>query len=473
MFKMKNECRKLYIKKIFCLAATAAALCCIFLTGCSTRGRNMETERERVDEKKTETVSFSPEPAETPFLFAPGTFLNGKNIEGMTNEEVSALAEKLKEEAQESYECILSYNNNEYRLKSGDIEMDSDAEKVIKKAMKEGGGNYELKFTPLDTPKLREKLKIIADEAGTAPSAPDFKINEQASYANEVPRFLPVNAKNGSKIDIEGTVRKITAGETAFSLPVEITEYSGDGSNGFPDLLSSFVTSFNAGGLNSKGRVHNLKKASKIINGTVVTPVKSFSCSKTLGERSKENGWAAAPAFSNGGTETVNVYGGGICQISTTMYNAVLKADLKVIARRPHSKKVHYVDGGMDAAISGNNIDFIWKNNTADNVYVFMWVNNADNTLHCELYGKMPERDFDEIIIKSEFVKTIPPAEPEFTVDYSLKDGECILKNNAVEGRLYKVYKLYMKNGKVLRKTQVNETQYLMHPAVFAVSPRK
>lgn len=471
MFKMKNKRRKLYIRRISCFFLTALIFLCAMLTGCSAGENSTEAERKKENEKGTETA-VPPEPSETPFIFAPGTFLNGKNIAGMTREEAAASAENLKIEAQESYECTLLHNNAEYRLTGDDIEMDSDAEEILERAMNEGGGEYELQFTPLDTPKLREKVKSIADETEMFPTAPDFKMNEQPFYG-DVPRFVPENAKNGLKIDIDAAVKKITAGETAFRLPVKIIEYSGTDSNEFPDLLSSFVTSFNAGGLNSKGRVHNLKKASKIINCTVVAPGKSFSCSKTLGERSRNNGWAAAPAFSNGGIETVNVYGGGICQISTTMYNAVLKADLKVIARRPHSKKVRYVDGGMDAAISGNDIDFIWENNTASNVYVFMWVNDADCTLHCELYGKKPERDFDEIIIKSEFVRTVPPAEPEFTVDYSLKDGECVLKNNAVEGRIYRVYKLYMKNGKVLRKTLVNETQYLMHPAVFAVSPQK
>ena len=420
MLKNKKRNGKIRIYRKFCIAVNIFLLCCILFAACNTGGGNKETERKNEDERETEKASASPEPTETPLPFAPGTFLNGNSISGMDYEEAMELAEKLRLEAQENYECTLVIGENEYRLTSDDMEIASNAETLLEQAMNEGGGEYELKFAPADTSALREKLQSISDGIETFPVAPEIKINKAKSYEN-IPRFLKTGACQGSELDIDGTVEKITAGEKSFSPPMIKTEYAGKAADGLPQLLSSFVTSFNAGGLNSKGRVHNLKKASEIINGTVVAPGENFSCSTVLGERSEKNGWAPAPAFSNGGLETVDTYGGGICQISTTMYNAVLKADLKVIARRAHTKKVRYVEGGMDAAISGNDIDFIWKNNTAANVYVFMWVKNADNTLHCELYGKIPERDFDEIIIKSEFVRTVPPAEPEFTVDYSLK----------------------------------------------------
>lgn len=457
---LKNKIK--YIQKFkpskFCAAALNVLLCCAFMSACDTENGKIENFN----------LSVSPKPAESIGIFASETYLNGNNISGLTMEKALELADKLTLEASENYECIINYDNTGYRLTKADLEIKSNAEELLPLAVNKGAGNYELKFAPVDTPKLRKALKDIADKSEKPPAAPDFAVNIRDSYKN-APRFIPINEKDGARLDIGGTAERITAGERIFEAPSEAVKYKGPISAEFPELLASFATSFNAKGLNSKGRVHNLKKAAKLTNGSIVSPGKRFSCNKTLGKRSKKRGWALAPAFSNGGTETVNMYGGGICQISTTIYNAALKADLKIISRRGHTKKVRYIEGGLDAAISGDNVDLIWENNTLGNVYVFIWINGSDNSLRCELYGKKSVADYDEIIIESEFVKTIPPTEPKFLPDKNLKPGECVLKTKAAAGRIYRAYKLYLRNGKIIRKKLIDETQYLMRPAVYSI----
>lgn len=101
-----------------------------------------------------------------------------------------------------------------------------------------------------------------------------------------------------------------------------------------PELRASFSTSFAAGSLCSENRVHNITKGALLIDGSIVPAGQTFSCNDSLGVRSRENGWLPATAFANGGAETRQEYGGGICQISTTLYNAVLRSDLEIIARR-------------------------------------------------------------------------------------------------------------------------------------------
>lgn len=91
----------------------------------------------------------------------------------------------------------------------------------------------------------------------------------------------------------------------------------------------------------------------------------------------QENGWLPATAFANGGAETRQEYGGGICQVSTTLYNAVLRSDLEIIARSGHTRKVRYIGGGLDAALSGKDKDFVFRNNTDSDIYVFMWVDES------------------------------------------------------------------------------------------------
>lgn len=126
----------------------------------------------------------------------------------------------------------------------------------------------------------------------------------------------------------------------------------------FADELSSFST----GNLGNSNRTNNITLACKALNGTVIKPGEIFSYNQCLGQRTPEKGYKKAGAYVNG--ETVQEYGGGICQVSTTLYNCVLYANLEVVARSAHAYPASYVKLGMDATVSWGNPDFKFKNNT-------------------------------------------------------------------------------------------------------------
>ena len=140
---------------------------------------------------------------------------------------------------------------------------------------------------------------------------------------------------------------------------------------------------------NGSGRVHNIKKAAGMINGTIVNPGEVFFppmiysvIEPTLtGGKTAPRSYRAAP-------QPENQPGGGVCQVSTTVYNAVVMADLDIVYRQGHSRVSDYVDGGRDATIDSGRIDFQWKNNTGSPVYVFTWVESSKQQMHCEIYGE-------------------------------------------------------------------------------------
>ncbi len=191
----------------------------------------------------------------------------------------------------------------------------------------------------------------------------------------------------------------------------------------------------------------NIKKAVGIINGYVLAPGEEFSTNTVLGPRTYALGWEPAPAIVRGGSE--DQAGGGVCQVSTTMYNAVLKADLEIVHRRGHSLQLGYVDGGLDATINTDTIDFIYKNNTAHNVYIFCWVDGSDKKVRFEIYRMPFSGDYDEIKLSSEKVETLrPDGEMLITVDMSKPPGYKEQVVGRRDGSVYKTYKHFYKNGK-------------------------
>lgn len=124
------------------------------------------------------------------------------------------------------------------------------------------------------------------------------------------------------------------------------------------DILGEFTTEFNK---NNKSRSHNLALAANAINGTIVEPGEVFSFNKTVGSTSKANGYKLAKVFVSG--QESKGYGGGVCQVSSTLYNAVEQAGLEVVEIHHHSRSVGYVENGQDATTSNRGkLDFKFEN---------------------------------------------------------------------------------------------------------------
>ena len=168
-------------------------------------------------------------------------------------------------------------------------------------------------------------------------------------------------------------------------------------------------------------RCHNLEKACGMVYGTVLQPGEEFSANTILGDRTLSNGWKPAPAVIAGGADHEDQPGGGVCQIASTTYMAVLYGDFEVTARRPHSTPSGYPNG-LDATINTvtGYIDFKWKNNTESPCYVFTWIDTKNYTVNCSIYGQPFPDTFDEIELSSTLVEPLEPGVPEYEVKNSL-----------------------------------------------------
>ena len=202
------------------------------------------------------------------------------------------------------------------------------------------------------------------------------------------------------------------------------------GTEAFPDLLAKFSTNYNA---RDTDRTTNLRLAAEKINGTVLMPGETFSYNTVVGERTIAAGYKEAAMYQNG--EVVDGLGGGICQISTTLYNAVLYSNLEIVERRNHQFVPSYASAGRDATVVYGSIDFRFKN-TRNPVKILCTVSGG--VAKCEIYGLKENPDYD-VEITSRVTQTTAT---------SIKS---------------ETYKTVRQNGQVISSERINKDTYKRH----------
>jgi|LSQX01.2.fsa_nt_gb vancomycin resistance protein YoaR len=218
------------------------------------------------------------------------------------------------------------------------------------------------------------------------------------------------------------------------------------------DIVASFSTSFNA---NKTDRSYNVKLACERINNSILLSKDVFSMDKALGSRTAENGYKQAPVIVNG--LLIEGIGGGVCQVTTTLYIAVLKAKLNIDERRSHSMRLSYVEPGQDATIAEGYIDFKFSNNKPYAILI-----NAEvigNKIVIRLLSRKDIFNYD-VRLKSVITEEIPSGE-EVVVDSSLTPGERVVEKAAVNGVKTAVYReTYDKSGKLIEREKISEDIY-------------
>ncbi|MBC8137026.1 MAG: VanW family protein [Fibrella sp.] len=233
-----------------------------------------------------------------------------------------------------------------------------------------GDKAYDVNVTPafkMDDKSLTKQLAAVGAKIAVQPK------NARAKMVEGVLQITQPEQK-GVALDADATrtallkngVESLRGGEQVAMVITETEpKMTSDNLGNVNTLLASYTTSF---GSSSAARQSNIRKATAHMNGTLLAPGEVFSYNDIVGPRSPRLGWRNAPTYQDG--QVVPGPGGGICQTSTTLYNAVLRANLKVVERRNHSMPVHYVPAGCDATVDYGSQDFKFANNTPGPVYV-------------------------------------------------------------------------------------------------------
>ncbi|MEL7602475.1 MAG: VanW family protein [Bacillota bacterium] len=214
-------------------------------------------------------------------------------------------------------------------------------------------------------------------------------------------------------------------------------------------LISQFSTSFAKSPYNASGRVANIKQAAGLIDGTRLQPDEEFNINAILGPRNKANGWHLAAGIRDGRYQ--QEYGGGVCQVSTTLFNAVMMADLEISERHLHSWPSGYVDIGRDATISTDGPNFRFINTSDCDIYVFAQTDSSKK-ITVSLYGK-PLPDDMHIKISSKRIATLSSLGEDVLLDESLPANTRLVYREARRGKKSETYKEYYDaNGGLVRR---------------------
>lgn len=408
-------------------------------------------------------------------------FIEDIELSGMNEEEaLAALQARVAEQGEQKVTLKLEEEEMEVTLAELGVYIE-DAEALVKEAMAYGKSGGVWKRNSQLKKLQKEKMVLEADYAideELAKAVLEKKMENvdkgtvDATIKRENGVFVVTDEQRGITVDMEASHNALTlffSGDwenkdaviTLVSM-VDEPQVTRADLEQIEDLLGSYTTYCGTGG----GRVKNIETGASKMDGTVLLPGEEFSADAMMRPYTTENGYEEAGSYLNG--KVVQSMGGGICQVSSTLYNAVILAELEVTQRQPHSMLVSYVEPAMDAAIAGDWKDLKFKNNYETPIYVEAYVKNGNITFN--IYGKENRADNRKIEYISETVET-QKADPEFEEsDAAL--GKIEQVDSEYVGMTAKLWKVVYEDGKEVERTLVNTSKYSSSPAVYSVGTK-
>lgn len=282
-----------------------------------------------------------------------------------------------------------------------------------------------------------------------------YKEPKDAYYTTQPFTIYPHEDGVDFAISIEEAKKILKEDKSEYEIPLKYTTPAKTtrdiGAEAFPDLISKFSTKYD---VTLKNRTTNLELASNKINGYVLLPGEEFSYNKVVGERTIAAGYKEAAMYSGG--EVVDGLGGGICQISSTLYNVAVKANLDITKRSNHQFVTSYVDAGKDATVVYGSIDFKFVNTRKYPIKIMSTVQNG--IVEMKIFGVKEDVEYD-IEIETETLNYIPYS-VKYIEDPTLDAGIEKVKQYGAQGRKTKAYKVCRLNGVVVSKTLLSTDTY-------------
>ncbi len=406
-----------------------------------------------------------------------GIYLNDISLEGKTIEEAEGMVNEYVEELLQKNITLKMTGDHEVTITPGDIGLYWSNPEILEEAASIGKkGNiverykikkdlqFENRRLSLQFNVDRELVKhVLSDQCAV------YNVEARnATLSRENDAFVIHEGQTGMVVDENASLSLIcdffTGGwngeDTSIDLVVAVDEPLGSKEelSRVKDVLGSFTTSFKTSG---SSRSANVRNGCALINGTTLYPGEEFSTYDTVSPFSEANGYYMAGSYLNG--QVVDSLGGGICQVSTTLYNAVLLSELQVTERHNHSMIVTYVDPSADAAISESaGKDFKFVNNTSAPIYIEGYTTD-DKQIGFVIYGEETRDEGHRVAYESEVVsKTYPDTEVIYT-DASAPVGSVTVQSAHV-GYKANLWKVVYENGEQVSREMVNSSTYKMAP---------
>lgn len=407
-------------------------------------------------------------------------YKNGISIEGI---DVSGMvftdaAELVGEKANDILGSLLmrySIEDTTYTISAYDMGASIDYPSTMKEAMFGEKGDYKLKIKANESKIKRAVSENCESHSVEAKDAlPSLEVNRDEKNLMISAELVISDEQTGKKIDEAKLANKIKstveAGETDKKVEAEVETQEPKWTKEFMEqnmnVMGEYTTQFKDSSYN---RRYNIWKMSGVVCGVVLMPGETWSINEAAGDRTAENGWKDAAGIKNGAY--VDEPGGGICQVSSTLYNAILRSEVTVVDRSHHSWPLTYVPVGLDATISTGSPDFVIKNPYDTPIVLAVRCDAGnDKTVRVRVYG--PAMDY-KLDFTSEIVKETEPEPQLTTTDPSMSPGtskEVSPRHNALTVNVYK-HVIDKQTGEEKEKTLYSTEYYAAFRGTIAYGP--
>lgn len=346
--------------------------------------------------------------------------------------------------------------------KSGNVVVSEDLKKIIIENIKnQFNGNNELSKIPVKNSEPEEiDIEKIYSEI--------YKEAKDAYIIEDPLELYKEEDGIDFAISIEEAKKLLLEEKETYSIPLKITKpkvkVKDLGDKLFKQTLAKYTTIYDAGNTN---RAHNIALAAKTINGTILLPGETFSYNGILGNTNKEKGYKVGTAYVGG--KVVESYGGGICQVSSTLYNAALYANLEIVERHNHSYAVNYVPAGRDATVAYGGKNFRFKNSRS---YPIKIVASAKNgVVSISIMGIKEEKEYEVVLTSS--VLSTTQNQTVYEKNSSLAEGKEKVIQKGYIGKTSIAYKILKYNGKTISKTVLSKDTYKPMNRIVQIGTKK
>ena len=415
---------------------------------------------------------------ETEGVIPEGVFIGSIDAGGMTESEaLSAINSYVSSLGDE--EITLTAEENSITVTADDLGFScADADLIVEDALNYGNsGNLIAQYKDqkdLENGDQTIPLALKADEDLTTAILEEHEDELVVSAVDygltlEDGEFTVIEGEEGSEINLDESTEAIDSyfsegwvEEASVELPTEAVEPQGSAEElaRVQDVLGTFSTDFSS---SSSGRAANVSLACSYIDGSVIYPGEEFSVYEAISPLDGENGYELAASYENG--TTVESYGGGVCQVSTTLYNAVIRAELEITERYAHSMTVSYVDPSCDAAIAGTYKDLKFVNNTDAPVYIDGYTSGG--VIYFTVYGEETRDEGREVIFESEVTGTTEPGVEFQTTSDPI--GTVTQIQSSHTGKTAQLWKVVTVDGEEVSREVFNTSTYSASDAIYAV----
>ncbi len=405
-----------------------------------------------------------------------GVYMDQIDLSGMTVEEATDAVNVFVEALKQRVVTFGAVNDRYVAVTVGDLNLGWTNPEVLEEAVGLGKeGNIVQRYKAVQDLKHgkkvydlglsvdKELIRAIMVEQCTEYDIPAIN----TTLKRENGSFTVVEGQTGLATNIEESVNKtydyLTNGwdyqDASIDLVIDETQPKGNAEElaAVKDVLGTFTTSYSTSG---KARSRNVENGANLINGITLYPGDEFSTYDSVKPFTEANGYYPAGSYLNG--KVVDSIGGGICQVSTTLYNAVLLSELEITERHNHSMIVSYVEPSMDAAIAESaGKDFRFKNNLNYPIYIEGTTNNKKVTF--TIYGMEERKPEHKVTYKSEVLEVKHP-DTEIIVQNAGAPVGSVVVESAHIGYKAQLWKVVEENGQEISREVINKSNYKVSP---------